>query len=324
MEDKLISIIVPVYNAEKYLDACVESILRQTYTNWELILVDDGSKDRSPEMCDKWSKADPRIRVIHKTNGGASAARNAGLEIARGAYIGFVDADDLISEQMYRVLADALQNTEKKMVSCASTSVVPSGETTLGTGKSAPRDLDVTQGLQAILRGEIGMSVWSRLFERSIFDSIRFPEGESYEELPMLIPMLMESSGIYHTGVPLYHYFEREGSVTDLNWKKCAHIVLKRLDELREQIEAYELDSCHQVYALYEAKSAYSMAILLDKHYDEVDENGRIYLKKYIHIMRHRMLSVLTSDTMALKDKILYMMIATRTLRPVYKLMGKN
>ena len=287
MEDKMISIIVPVYNAEKYLDACVESIIRQTYTNWELILVDDGSKDSSPEMCDKWSKADPRIRVIHKTNGGASAARNAGLEIARGEYIGFVDADDLISEQMYRMMIDALQKSGKKMSSCACTIMTLDGQVKSSMGESGEKNLDVKQGLEAILRGELGISMCCKVFKRSIFASIRFPEGETYEELAMMIPLLIESCGIYHTGVSLYYYRKHDDSVTGLNWKRCAGISLKRMEEFRNQIIANDMmKDFNCEFSVYEAKSAYDMAILMDKHYDEVDEKGRMYLKKYVRIMR--------------------------------------
>lgn len=99
-----ISIIVPVYKVEKYLSRCIKSILRQTFTDFELILVDDGSPDKCPQMCDDWGKKDKRIRVIHKENGGLSSARNAGLRAARGEYIGFVDSDDWIACDMYEIL----------------------------------------------------------------------------------------------------------------------------------------------------------------------------------------------------------------------------
>ena len=101
-----ISIIVPVYNVEKYLPTCVDSILCQTFTNFELILVDDGSTDRSGIICDEYEKKDTRVKVIHKENGGLSSARNAGLYIAKGKYIGFVDSDDFIDKEMYIVLYD--------------------------------------------------------------------------------------------------------------------------------------------------------------------------------------------------------------------------
>ena len=99
-----ISVIVPVYKVEKYLDKCVESIVNQTYKNLEIILVDDGSPDNCPAMCDEWAEKDERIRVIHKENGGLADARNAGMDIATGDYIGFVDSDDWIEPNMYEVL----------------------------------------------------------------------------------------------------------------------------------------------------------------------------------------------------------------------------
>ena len=104
MKNELITIIVPVYKVEKYLDRCVQSIVDQTYTNLEIILVDDGSPDNCPKMCDEWAKKDKRIKVIHKQNGGLSDARNAGLEKAKGKYVGFVDSDDYVAPNCFKIL----------------------------------------------------------------------------------------------------------------------------------------------------------------------------------------------------------------------------
>lgn len=103
MNDDLISVIIPVYNVEQYLDRCVQSVLNQTYRNLEILLVDDGSPDRCPQMCDEYARQDSRVKVIHKENGGLSSARNAGLEIVTGNYIGFVDSDDYIASDMLRL-----------------------------------------------------------------------------------------------------------------------------------------------------------------------------------------------------------------------------
>ena len=103
-----ISIIVPIYNVEKYLDKCVSSILNQTFTDFELLLVDDGSPDRCGEMCDEYAKKDSRVKVIHRKNGGLSAARNSGIDAACGKYIGFIDSDDYIEENMYEHLYDVI------------------------------------------------------------------------------------------------------------------------------------------------------------------------------------------------------------------------
>ena len=108
--NSLISVIVPIYNVEKYLDKCVESIVTQTYKNLEIILVDDGSPDRCPEICDKWAEKDERIKVIHKKNGGLSDARNEGYAVSSGEYISFIDSDDYIDREFYAILSNALDN----------------------------------------------------------------------------------------------------------------------------------------------------------------------------------------------------------------------
>lgn len=108
MENPSISIIVPVYNIEEYLPRCIESILRQTYTNLQLVLVDDGSKDRSGALCDEYAKKDSRILVVHKENGGSSSARNRGIEVATGEYLGFVDSDDYVEPDMYGKMVTAI------------------------------------------------------------------------------------------------------------------------------------------------------------------------------------------------------------------------
>ena len=113
-----ISVIIPVYNVEEYLDKCVTSVLNQTYKNLEIILVDDGSPDNCPKMCDEWAKKDKRIKVVHKKNGGLSDARNSGIEVCTGEYIGFVDSDDYIDKQMYKELLKRIESTNSDMVMC--------------------------------------------------------------------------------------------------------------------------------------------------------------------------------------------------------------
>ena len=123
-----ISVIVPVYRVEKYLPACIDSILNQTFTDFELILVDDGSPDRCPEICDEVARRDARVRVIHQANAGLSAARNAGIEIAHGEWLGFVDSDDYIAPQFYEKLYQTAQRTDADCVMCSVQNVDESGK----------------------------------------------------------------------------------------------------------------------------------------------------------------------------------------------------
>ncbi len=111
-QNELITIVVPVYNVEKYLDRCIRSIQAQTYKNLEIILIDDGSEDQCGEICDQYAESDERITVIHKENGGLSSARNAGIDIAAGCYIGFVDSDDYIHPDMYGILYDSMKRND--------------------------------------------------------------------------------------------------------------------------------------------------------------------------------------------------------------------
>ena len=125
--NELISVIVPIYNVEKYLENCVNSILNQTYDNLEIILVDDGSPDRCPELCDKFAMLDNRIRVIHQQNGGLSKARNSGIDVARGKYLVFVDSDDTIENELIRKLYICLKKYNCKMAACSRNYVFEDG-----------------------------------------------------------------------------------------------------------------------------------------------------------------------------------------------------
>ena len=180
-----ITVIIPVYKAEKYLAQSVESVLAQTYKNLEIILVDDGSPDNCGALCDGYAARDPRVRVIHKANGGAASARNAGLDIAAGAYIGFVDADDHIAPDMYEKLYAALVSTGADMSLCDVTYVdgqdkvlipiSPIGPEVIGPEASYRRMEFAPDAWRYIVP-------WNRLHRRALFDSVRFREGRICED----------------------------------------------------------------------------------------------------------------------------------------------
>ena len=166
--EPLISVIVPVYKVEQYLDECVQSIINQTYKNLEIILVDDGSPDRCPEMCDEYARQDSRIKVIHKPNGGLSSARNAGIDIARGEYIGFVDSDDYIAHDMYEKLYNAFEGTEKIFA-------VKCNYKRLAEGKLQPHKwwpnenmniLPSEDYIMSMVSNEVSCFVWDMLIQR--------------------------------------------------------------------------------------------------------------------------------------------------------------
>ena len=178
----LISVIVPIYKVEKYLHKCIDSILAQTYTNLEIILVDDGSPDNCGKICDEYAAKDSRIKVIHQPNGGLSAARNAGLDIATGDYIGFVDSDDYIAPDMYEKLYNALVKNDADMAICDYQrfgNELPYDEMSLTT--------EVITGLQAMEKQNTVINcsfvvAWSKLYKSFIFSNVRFPVGKINED----------------------------------------------------------------------------------------------------------------------------------------------
>ncbi|HDT8050800.1 TPA: glycosyltransferase, partial [Enterococcus faecalis] len=170
-----ISIIVPVYNVEKYLEKCVRSILAQTFTDFELILVDDGSPDSSGAMCDQFAEQDQRVKVIHKENGGLSDARNAGIEIATGEYLGFVDSDDYIADDMYETLYNQIVTYEAELATVGMIDVYENRESRL-TDKKEIKILSQNEAIQAVLDStDVYAYAVNKLYKKELFNKVRYP-----------------------------------------------------------------------------------------------------------------------------------------------------
>ncbi len=212
MEKDLISIIIPVYNVEKYLKECVDSVRKQTYKNLEIILIDDGSKDNSEKLCDELAKEDNRIKVIHKENGGLSDARNVGIENATGEYIQFIDSDDFVEKDMIEILHNDICQ-EKADVSMCSLYLYKDGEKT--TDASYKREIfNKEQVLKEILLDErVRSYAWNKMFKKSLFESIRFPKGKVFEDIYTMSTIFQKANKIVFNDIPLYYYRQREGSI---------------------------------------------------------------------------------------------------------------
>lgn len=216
----LISVIVPVYGVERYLDRCVESIVNQTYRNLEIILVDDGSPDACPAMCDDWAKRDARIRVVHKANGGLSSARNAGLDIATGSLIGFVDSDDWIAAAMYETMIGWMCGHEDAdVVMCGTMREYEDGRREPVDAQFPERSFTSQQAVHDFLyhRNRMASASWNKLYDARFFrgnDAVRFPEGLNNEDYVMLAQVYPRMKGLYFNPEALYHYSLRGGSIT--------------------------------------------------------------------------------------------------------------
>ncbi len=214
MQD-LISIIVPIYKVEKYLKECVDSILGQTYTNLEIILVDDGSPDGCGSICDEYAMKDPRIRVIHKENGGLSDARNAGLDIASGDYYYFVDSDDMLPAHSIQTMLDFLREHDSDMVIAGFERFHDeTGEVFFSTESEGITTFVYSQEEAYKDFYRDGCQAWAVLYKRKIHENIRFPKGEINEDEAIIFYILEQCSRVVVTNRVVYSYRCREESIT--------------------------------------------------------------------------------------------------------------
>lgn len=215
LTEKLISVIVPVYKVEPYLDRCVQSIIDQTYTNLEIILVEDGSPDNCPAMCDAWAERDSRIIVTHKENGGLSDARNAGMAVATGEYIAFVDSDDWIAPEMLEKLLERMIHTDSDIVSCDAVRVWADGTPSRNMiSVCGDYVLDKTEAMKALIQSTcLIQTVWNKLYKASLAKSIPFEKGKIHEDEFWSWQVIALSSRVATIGCALYYYFQRSNSI---------------------------------------------------------------------------------------------------------------
>ena len=225
----LISVIIPVYKVEDYLSRCVDSVLAQTYRNLEIVLVDDGSPDRCPELCDAYARQDERVKVIHKKNGGLSSARNAGIDAACGDYISFVDSDDCIVETMYEDLLCAVK-TGATLANARYERLFPDGTTAPSRVPHIGTD-EITgmQFAEELLLHTGDVSVCTKLFPKAFFQNLRFPEGVLNEDLLFFFSALERIDTIRFTGKVGYYYFVRSGSISGGSGKSLRDMVSNAL-----------------------------------------------------------------------------------------------
>lgn len=227
----MISIIIPIYNVEPYLRRCVDSLLAQTYTGFELILVDDGSPDNCGAICDMYAARDDRVRVIHKPNGGLSDARNAGLEMARGEYIAFVDSDDWVAPDYLERMNTALLETDADICECDILRTY--GEENIPpVVQRMPEAFGTADAMEALIQdGTFHQHVWNKLYRRAVIADILFPKGKTNEDEFWTYQVFGNAKKIVKIPDVLYFYFQRPGSIMGETYS------LKRLDALEAKLQ---------------------------------------------------------------------------------------
>ena len=287
-----VSVIVPIYNTEKYLNRCFDSILSSTYENLEVILVDDGSPDNSGKICDEYAAKDSRVRVIHKKNGGLSSARNAGLDVATGDYVTFVDSDDTIKiDAISRMIAVA-EKENAAIVKMKFKNVTEEEETDASyPADNAPsyEEISNSEYLKAICTYRASCSFCDKLFRADVLYGRKFNEGRTNEDLLLLATILLETDySIYELDYEGYYYLSRPNSITTTKFGRSVTDSVYNVIELEDLASKIrpELAVCFKELVLYQARTfilLMPMSYLKDKHRDyQVVRRAIIQNKQYI------------------------------------------
>lgn len=213
MNKPIISIIVPVYNIDKYISKCIDSLLFQSFKDIEIILVDDGSIDLSGKICDEYALKDNRIKVIHKENDGLSSARNTGLALAKGEYIGFVDGDDWVKDDTFEFLYKTLITHDADISVCGH--FIVDGDTVESIRNNGDiKILNHVEALSAILLDdEINSFAWDKLYKRELFADLLYPVGRRFEDIAFTYLLFNRSNRVVQANVSKYYYVRRSGSI---------------------------------------------------------------------------------------------------------------
>lgn len=249
---KKISVIVPIYNVEEYLPRCVKSLLKQTYRNLEIILVDDGSTDNCSSLCDEFEKQDRRIKVIHKANGGLSDARNAGMKVMTGEYVSFIDSDDWINIHFYEVLMDVINKENCDIVQCEREILHEDKGEFCSVIKEYHVDIyDAEKALKLLIEeNKFKQVVWNKLYRRESI-TLEFKKGKTNEDEFWTYRVFGKANKIAYVNAPMYYYFQREGSIINSKYS------LRRLHVIEAFVERHEY--IKKNYPMLEKKSQFSV-----------------------------------------------------------------
>lgn len=299
----MISIIIPVYKVEKYIHACIDSILSQTYTDMEIILVDDGSPDQCPTICDEYAQKDRRIKVLHKRNGGLSSARNAGLDVAKGHLIMFADSDDFLDKNMVKTLYELYCSTGADIVGCEVKRYNNGSAYTISEFHRCESTtiFSSEEILKEMISRRIDCASWNKLYKREIIGDYRFIEGRYNEDFIFLFHLYQQCKKVAYTNEALYFYRKTPNSITNIfddksldplkNALEIEKEIYRKKLNLKNEIKQYKIRICLQIaWSIKKNK--------LQKKYSEINA----MCKKEI---RNRIIFIIKEKGLPLKLKIL-------------------
>lgn len=232
-----VSIIVPAFNVEKYIAKCLNSILKQTYKDYEVLIINDGSTDNTPVICEQFAKQHPEITIFNKKNGGLSSARNYGIKKARGKYVTFIDSDDYIEPTYLYTLIDDITANNCEISMVKHNIVYP--HKTINTGTHTRIKLDSQECLKKMLYGDdVDVSAWAKLYEKNLFTNIEYPNNRLFEDSATTYLLIDKANKIFLNSTPLYNYIIRNDSITNKSFNKNNLDLIEATFQMTSYIES--------------------------------------------------------------------------------------
>lgn len=320
---QVVSVVIPVYGVERYLDRCVRSVTEQDYDRLDIVLVDDGSPDVCPRMCDEWAVRDSRIRVVHKENGGLASARNAGLDVITGDMVTFVDSDDYVEPNYVSELLHWHEQNNADVVMCSCVHDLEDGSIVADTRSTPEGIMDRDEAMiQFLYHLSLAGPVWGKMFDARFFkekQGIRFYEGLNSEDYYVLTQVFLQMNAIFVRMEPLYHYSIRQGSIAHMksfNSHSCDEIRIADLccDYLSEH--GYHNQNAIDYFRLQ------GRADVLFNIFQS-DATSEVY-RRIARDMRRHLLPVLRDSMVPIsrKAKFLFLSFAPRMYRILQRVMG--
>lgn len=320
--NQIISVIVPVYNVEKYIKRCIESIINQSYKELEIILVDDGSTDASGRICDEFLNLDQRIKVIHKKNGGLSDARNCGIEAATGGYIAFIDSDDYIEPTMFETLIRNLVEFDADISACGYDMIYTGSVKNISEGSSIIRYSTADAFKVLLHKNNMGIIAWNKLYKKKLLQVIRFPINKHFEDINTTYKIISKANFIVYDPKPLYHYIQRNSSINGQNFKNSIfNEKIYDMEQAADELLEYVIN--RQKLAIKEVSIGccdYYMRII--NHEIEFNIKNDTLREKAKRIVRNNILNICLAKYLEKKKKI--QMILFGYCFTLYKLVVKG
>ena len=284
MDKPMISVIVPVYNVEKYLKKCVSSLCNQTYKNIEIILIDDGSTDSSGTICDNLKQTDKRIIVFHKINQGLSSARNAGIRLSSGNFIAFVDSDDYVASDMIELLYKNLVEYNADISACGYTMVYKNKNVSISNNDKITVYKRIDALKKMFLKNDIGMIFCNKLFKKKLFENIEFPLFQNFEDINTIYKVINKADSVVYDPTEKYYYIQREDSINGKNFKN------KKFN--------------NKIYDLYNA--TYEVYKFIEKSYPEILYNASIgCINNLLRVNNQLIIYKIKDEKVRMKTKII-------------------